>query len=308
MSAYHWFRRVCKTRVGEVVEHKGPVVAVDLDTSIATVLDIMKQKNIPTVGVYSSVDNFTGVPALRFGPKQYIGILNITDIMEILLQAPSVENGLSCSVSKLAMNAFRLGDAPYQFESKPLFFSMVEFSVGLRHAFIVGEDATVPKMLSQSDIVNYLIRFEDSMPHISSVMSMPIGLLCSRVTEHILPDTLMRDAIPKLKEHRVVPVVGIDGIVLATLSASDLLGRDCVMYALGSPITAYEFLAICHGGSVPPAVVLTDGVIMRDAVHVLCGKKIRRVWINPDESHPYIRVVSFTDILSELFRGQEEKE
>lgn len=49
-----WFKEICSVRVGDIVGNKRDIVAVEASTPVGEVLDILKNENITSIGVYGT--------------------------------------------------------------------------------------------------------------------------------------------------------------------------------------------------------------------------------------------------------------
>lgn len=304
MIASSWFRDTCKANVGDVVKDRGAIVSVEANTTLAATLDILNENNITTVAVYGKLGHWLGDASMVFGGKQYIGMTTILDILSFLLKADNIDLKLQCRVADVIGSTVETMSMWIESVDRPLFFCMEQFCRGTHHAFAIdGATRSDPKMLSQSDLVNYLVQNEGAMPHVASVLDIPIGSIASKVRDHVLPNTTMRDAVHHMLQHHAVPVMGSDGSVLSTLSASDLKGQLSTMVALIAPMTVMDFLLYRNGDVIPPPFVLPITASVREAAHGMIRLGMHRVWVAGASSGD-AGVVSLTDIIRAVFNAE----
>lgn len=125
----------------------------------------------------------------------------------------------------------------------------------------------------------------------------------------------MARALLALKTHIALPVVDKDGIIVSTLSTSDLRGCQRTLLSSSSPratashlgsLTIREFLVSSHSHHLPPPVLCHPEDSIRSAVSKMIEKRIHRVWVSDDVrgSRRGVGVVSMTDVMRVVFNAE----
>jgi CBS domain-containing protein len=283
MSTYDWFQNTCKTKVGDIVAGKPCLLSVDSRATLGSVLDVMATSHATTVGVYGEAGHWLGDQQLVVGSKQYIGMVSILDVVAFLASGGSVEARLQSPVSEVIGATAETQSVWVEPLSRPLFFAMEQFCRGTHHAFAVDDrHVEEPRMLAQSDIVNFLLQHEDALPHAASTFAAPIGSLASEVSVFVSPDTPLKSAFQLMLLHHAVPVMS-GGRIVATLSASDLRGHLSTMVAFVAPMTVMDYILYRNGDDVPAPFALPRSTPLGVACREMLSRGMHRCWLQPEE-------------------------
>lgn len=305
MSASNWFRDTCAMKVADIVKDKQPILSVDSRTSIAATLDLLNEQNVTTLAVYGEVGHWLGDSQLVCGNKQYIGMVTILDILSHLMQHPEP---LDAHLQEHISNA--IGSTPETLSiwteavDRPLFFCMEQFCRGTHHAFCVSSASDEPRMLSQSDLVAFLLSNESAMPHISASLDRPIGSIASAAVDVAQVGDLLANVLRKLIQHHALPVVDDSGNVLSTLSASDMKGQLGAMVALMAPMTVMDYILYRNADDIPAPFVLDASTTVREAARAMVQRGMHRVWIQPPALGKAPGVMSLTDVIRMAFTAE----
>lgn len=305
MSSSNWFRDTCATKVGDVVAGKGPVKSVDCRTTIAATLDLLNELGVTTIAVYGEVGHWLGDYQLVCGRKQYIGMISILDILSFLTRRPdAIETFLQNHISDTIGSTQETMTVWTESADRPLFFCMEQFCRGTHHAFCVGDPSVEPKMLSQSDLVAYVLSHETAMPHISCALDQTVGSIASAATDLVNVSDKLSDALRLLVKHHALPVVDSNGVVLSTLSASDMKGQLGAMVAIIAPMTVLDYLLYQNDNIAPSPFVVPATTTVRDAAKALLLRGMHRVWLQPETERSFPGVVSLTDVIRLIFAAE----
>lgn len=108
----------------------------------------------------------------------------------------------------------------------------------------------------------------------------------------------MKDAINLLLIHSGVPVVDDDGLVITTLSVSDLRGVANTSIALFHSQTVEEFLFILTtGGAVREPLTVSVDTTIKEAAKIMYRNKVHRLWVELSDITPRGGVITYTDII-----------
>ena len=305
MNNSNWFRDVCTVKVGDVVRASAPIKAVDCSTTVAAALDALSEHGVTTIAVYGEVGHWLGEAKLVSGKKQYIGMVSILDILSYLLKhADALEHHLNSRITEAIGSTSETLTVWTEDTERPLFFCMEQFCRGTHHAFCVGPAGMEPTMLSQSDLVAYLLNNEDVMPHIAAALNKPVSSIASAANDIIGGGDNLLVAVQQLLRHHAVPVVDGNGTVLSTLSASDMKGQLGTMVALMAPMTVVEYLQYRNGDVVPAPFTVAPSTTVREATRAMLMRRMHRVWLQPGEERTLPGVVSLTDVIRLIFNAE----
>jgi CBS domain-containing protein len=181
MSAV-WFREVCKVTVGDLVSEKRHLIGVEASTPVGTVLNLLKEENILSVAVYGTQGSWLGSGGVDLvsNHRQYIGIVSMMDLLAYILRGnpETVLNQRIVEAVGSTSESLTLWVEP---ASRPLFFALEQFCkgsnfslssqsypAGTHRALVHDEKAegSPIRMLTQTDVVHYLIRHRDTFPHL----------------------------------------------------------------------------------------------------------------------------------------------
>lgn len=303
MSGFNWFRETCTVKVGDVIVDHGPIRSVDCRTTVATTLDVLNEQSISTIAVYGEVGHWLGDAQLVCGNKQYIGMVSILDLLSFLIKRPdAIEESLQRRVSDAIGSTIETMSIWTEAVDRPLFFCMEQFCRGTHHAFCVADGfADEPRMLSQSDLVSYILKNETAMPHISAALDRPVSSIATAATDTIGGGDKLSDAVQLLVRHHALPVVDSQGTVISTLSASDMKGQLSATIAVIAPMTVMDYLLYKNADVVPIPFTVPVDTTVRNAAQAVLQRGMHRVWLQPDTVRGIPGVVSLTDIIRLVF-------
>ncbi|CAM9207398.1 unnamed protein product [Ectocarpus fasciculatus] len=305
MSSNNWFRDTCTVKVGDVVKDSAPIRAVDCRTTVAATLDVLSEQGVTTIAVHGEVGHWLGEAKLVCGKRQYIGMVSILDILSYLLKhADGLEHHLSSRITEAIGSTTETLTVWTEDTERPLFFCMEQFCRGTHHAFCVGPAGTEPMMLSQSDLVSYLLNNETAMPHIGAALDRPVESIASAASDFIGGGDKLLVAVQQLLRHHAVPVVDGNGSVLSTLSASDMKGQLGTMVALMAPMTVVEYLQYRNNGVVPAPFTVAPTTTVREAARAMLMRRMHRVWLQPGAEGTLPGVLSLTDVIRVIFTAE----
>ena len=194
--------------------------------------------------------------------------------------------------------------------SKPIFFAMEQFCKGTHHAFAVDlrSEGHVVKMLSQSDIVHYLLRHRHSFPGIHDFFQKPIGVISMQATAYAVETTSIVDVLEMCVVHHAVPILDRFFNVIAVFSASDLKGHLNAVVAFDAPMTVMEFITYRNDGAVRSPLTVTPECTLQEAAEAMYSRGFHRVFIQPRSPDYLPQVASYTDIIKSIFLDERSHE
>ncbi|KAJ3074488.1 hypothetical protein HDU98_011171 [Podochytrium sp. JEL0797] len=280
---------------------KKPVVSVSPQCTIQDALKTMADNNILTLPVSS-----------RAFPDKFVYILSTLDI---LLYVVKGEKGHTLDLTSTVEAAMTM-DA--EMESYRVFerdfrdtieSTMVMFAKGLHRALITDALKVKPSIIiTQSDFIQYIhknVAFKQkdkfilSLPVFSKTMS-ELGLVSHKVVSMKTGETAL-DGFNRMAKNKMyaLPVLDGAGLVVATLSASDLRGlsKETLEFV---KLNVLEFLKKMHLQTTRQSTSsLVPSDTLLDAVNMLAEKDVHRLWILDSMLRP-IGVVSQSDVLAAI--------
>ncbi|KAJ1554772.1 hypothetical protein HK405_004096 [Cladochytrium tenue] len=298
--------RLCSLTFQELGLEKQNVVSVSPTCSLEDALATMAKHNVLTLPITS-----------RAFPSRYVYILSTFDILLYLVSSrvssknaqpdlarTTVEDAMTMDSE---MESYRVFERDFRDSTES---TIVAFARGAHRALIsdvLGVKKSV--VVTQSDILRYAHHHLESLTGLSSPLSettlLQAGLAGPHRRVFSLSDKETALAgYSRMAEHRVLalPILDGAGLVVATLSASDLRGlsADSVDWVR---LNVLEFLKKMQGTrGVPrvqlePTVSLTPSDTLQDALALLVERDVHRAWILDGMLRP-VGVVSQSDILA----------
>jgi CBS domain-containing protein len=299
--------------LGEVLGvDKKELYTVDPSTSLENVLKLLKEKNIISVPVFEKkTSQFFGIvdsfDLLRFGTafnafqeqkpddshfKQFdFGTATARDL---LLKSPTSRTIFLFEPSETLRSAMKVLGTAHR--------ALVE----LHNTQFTPEDNLCPsapsyQILSQSDVVRFLTRNLKKLGGKINTRINELGLV-NPLGDRDFPVASASErtisAFHRMfnKHVRALPVVDENGILIATLSASDLRGiSNSSLSSVKLPVQ--QFLEVMQGGKPPHPVVCKSTSTLADVMLAVTTAKVHRVWVTDSKEQP-IGVVTLTDIIN----------
>lgn len=180
-------------------------------------------------------------------------------------------------------------------KSSPVAELVAHFSEGNHHALVDGDN-----VLSQTDLVAFLLAHREHFPEFEGALH-EHGLVGRElVTAEAAGSALaaFRQMYKSEAEVRAVPVIGHDGKLVESLSASDL--RGLTAYTVASlMIPVVDFLQLFPGKR--NLVYCTAEDSLATATALMMESHVHRVWI-VDGSHKPQGVMTMSDVIARIGR------
>jgi len=259
------------------------------------------------------------LPVIDAQTHQIMGMVSIIDLLIFIAWGPYFEHG-----AKGNDHATTIGnlDRPVSqilgltLESRTLFVVepqmslaalMRPFSSGLHRLLVPQKDdegKRAYRVLSQSDVVNYIYKHRHEVKHIMFKRLSELGIQPKPVVS-IYDTTSALDGFKNMTSEKVPAVAIIDktGKLRGNLSASDLRGMNTKrLNEATKPVL--EFLTAIHGAVRDPVTIGLDDTV-EYAFGCVVNEDIHRLWV-VDEYGKLTGCVSLTNLLH-LFLPTEEK-
>ena len=115
----------------------------------------------------------------------------------------------------------------------------------------------------------------------------------------------MSEAIRLLLVHSGVPVIDENGVIVATLSASDLRGVTNTSIALFHSQTVGEFLFIINnGGVIREPLIISINTTIKEAAKIMHRSRVHRLWVENSSETPNGGVITYTDIIRAIHAAE----
>jgi len=172
------------------------------------------------------------------------------------------------------------------------------YALGLHRVALLDIDGAVTNIVSQSDVIKFLHRNLALLGDFATKTIEELHLASTTDADEIaiLPqDQTTIQSFQELaaRQMSAAPIVGKDGVMLGTLSISDLksLRRESVSSLL---LPSSQYKDPTQGG-IKPDVVCTLTDTLGDVITKLASSNVHRVWVLDDGRRP-ISCVSITNI------------
>lgn len=305
MSQYTQFT----AKIADIVPHKRDLVDVVFSERVGTVLDLLEQEKLTSVAVYGKPGGWiaAGCVELTTHNKQYIGIVSVTDLLHFVLRGSDVEERMHRPVVE-AIGATNESKCLWvEPMAQYLYVAMEQFCKGTHYALTIDAAArheTAPKMISQTDVVKYLLEHVMTMPTLQHVFGEPVSTITTEDVVTVNINAPLSEGLGMLAMVRAVPVVDENGHLVSTLSMSDFRGTFSTLVGAMIPMSIHEFLVGQHNGKLVAPVTANAEDTIGYAAQRMIDHHIHRVWVlDINFPHEMKGVVTLTDIISVCFRS-----
>lgn len=287
-------------------ERKGrALVSVNTFDTISHVVDVLNRNNITSCGVFGARNGWigSGLVNVVVQDKQFIGIISLMDLVTFVTlpgEDNDVATRLLCPVSAALGSTKESLSLWIERITCPVHNVMEQFSKGIHHALAVNDNTPdeFPEMLSQTDIIRFLMAKENNFPTVKAAFAKTIYPVSTNDVAFVNADATLESALPSLSLVRAVPVLDADGKLVSSLSSSDLCGKYDVLVAVLAKMTVAQYLMARNNGTLPPPIVVSTEATVHDAVKVMMANHIHRVWITSSADPSTLTgVVTCTDVI-----------
>lgn len=153
---------------------------------------------------------------------------------------------------------------------------------GVHRVLVTDEGSQTCRLLSQTDVIKFLVTHSTALPHLREVFSRPVSTI-SAVHDPLVFVNIndsIKDGIEGMLRHRVsgVPVVNDAGVLVSQLSTSDF--RSVFNLALGAlaDISVRDFMLSTRSGFVIDPIVCDDTTTIGEAVQKMLLNRVHRIW------------------------------
>jgi CBS domain-containing protein len=299
-------KELAQTPASELAVKSRELVKINTSTTVDEALNILKRHNILSLPVYNEVT------------KEFIGIANMIDILRYVAffdfkdgkVAESFQNGTISCASLLSLDQ----------ESQGLWIASVTdslddlleyFSKGV-HRILVRLPATSDeseseiRLVTQTDIVRFLCSNVNEIKkqvHLIDRSVKEIGLIKGVKTIPETETALSGFALMAQEGLGSIPVVDKDGVLKATLSASDLRGLTSnLIQRVLFPIET--FFKESRRGYVPKPVWIQENNTLGEAMNLMIIGHVHQVWIVNGMTFKPIGVVTMSDVIREIYANR----
>jgi len=295
------------TRVRDIVDVTRKIVKTKYEESVADLLTKMQEAKITSAVITD----------LQIGGSGVLGFVDVLDIMTHVLQVASqskelkTENMMNLrwegkvfgwqNVGSIA-NISRLNPLECISSNDSVLEATRRMGQGI-HRMAVVDNNTFVTVLSQIDIIKFIIT---KALHVGNKIMRKMnqaGLNALGVAA-VRWDVPVVDGIRYMKDYKAsgVPIVNLEGKIIANFSATDLLFlNETNFHYLNLPI--YDYLVKTCGSPKAPVTAFVgdtvESILLKFAVH-----QIHRIYIVDEMERP-IGVISLTDVLAWLMTPTE---
>jgi predicted transcriptional regulator len=306
-------RDTCLLRVVAVetiVGSKQDLIDIHCSTKVKEVFNLMRSWNLSCLAVYGQPNRWIGAGFVELfvNGKQYIGLVSLMDILNYMYQTLDpieIEQRMGQEITHAIGSTNESMTLFLEMFSKPVLSAMEQFCKGTHYAVAVNDRLAQsnPKMLSQTDIVGFLV---DSA---ASSAPMKRFLETTTVSDHfsravvvvnihaplssILPLLLTVSAAPVVNEQNI-PVTVISATHFKSLRDEDLEGLDVM--------NVEQLLVNLFQESLPLFSTEDESVSLLNICRLMLLNRRRRVWISYGDGDE-IGVITMTDVIRVVYQA-----
>ncbi|KAI9208614.1 uncharacterized protein BJ171DRAFT_489522 [Polychytrium aggregatum] len=300
-------------------------------SSVADVLGLMSEHRLSAIPIWGQAGHWLSAGTTEANTidheKQYIAVVSILDIVVYITSTTMSNQSLSSISIMLVVGETNEGKSLWVASPHDKIRRMLEpLSKGI-HRILVGPvdgvetDSMHFQMLTQSDIIRYILQHSDMDYQLSKHLSISIyeAGLCNPVSSLVFTADMsssVMDIFRAMVVHNLsaVPVVNplLGGILVNTISISDL--RDVLLaskvklaklIAMLSNMTVFEFLKLskgpeCFSRSIDQSsVTCSIDTSIADAMRLTLTGRVHRIWV-VDRAYAAIGAISLSDFMRNL--------
>lgn len=260
--------------------------------------------------------------------KSFLGFVDMLDIVSFAVSLLEFNNGeidsqllfensqkmLSKQVKHI-VDMSKINPVCQVRDISPLLQTIGVFQKGIHRVAVIGPDGQIVNILSQSDVVRFLLSEVDNFLPVFDKTVAELNLGSSNpITIH--QDELTIIALKKMHENKISALAVVDdhGLLIGNLSASDLKGavttdEDEGADPLGSLLLPVLSFLRQGGMSCFPVATCTKKNTFNMVLVNVVSSRVHRLWIVDEVGKP-IGIISLTDIMKSLIdlKQPERKE
>ncbi|KAJ1457594.1 hypothetical protein M885DRAFT_562941 [Pelagophyceae sp. CCMP2097] len=327
---YH--SHLASARVADLCFGKQVLVDVEARSTVGSCLELLDSLKVLSVPVYGAAGAWVGAGGvdLAVGPKQYIGIVSVLDLVAHVFRASGYlgthvdEARLAAALQDPVVQA--LGESNESLSlwveqsSSDGLWALELFSKGVHRAMVPPRhDGDETRLLTQTDAVRYIAahRFSSVALHDllgKSLVDLGISaggqdgrfgakrqdVVAINESAELIPAifTLLREGV------NAAAVVDGAGALVSTLSLSDLRGTVAPQLAAFHGLSVGAFLRRRHHlPDLPKPLTCKSIDYLGDVIEALLGCEVHRAWFVDSNGKP-TNVVTFTDVIDIVYRSE----
>lgn len=311
-------KQLLRTSIGVFASSKAPMIEVDEGVPVREALEVMTRSGITSVPVTTRYPDrwlsVGGSLALEGDPEHPRKIIGVVSTFDIVCALGGGDSGASTGSSLLARKISTMigqsseGMSLYLVDPSTMLSDALEpFSKGIHRILVRGRGAGGSarfSLVSQTDVARFILQNASSF---SVFLGQPISILPGvLVSVTAIPCTVTAlQAFRQLRTSGLLaaPVVAADGVIVNTISASDLRGLTLEALAALEHDNVLTFLrAAKWGRRTSKPVSISPNATIGSALATIRAHSVHRAWVC-DSSQHVIGVVSISDIISALYRS-----
>jgi CBS-domain-containing membrane protein len=297
--------------ISPLLKHKGWLVYVNKNDTVSKVLNVLHQHNLTSVPVYDEQ------------AKSFISLVSAMDLVAFVafdtyfkrVKKEQIKFEVHFpDLSKAIIDVITVPGKEYHGPAMTVTIdeqanvrqALEVFSQGVHHALVGSGTPDKTKILSQSDLVTFMLERYDTLPTSVKEPLDKLGLVSheGRISNKLVAMSAKNSAVEgfrKIYRQGVTAIAIVDDNdeLIGTLSASDI--RGIKMENLSSVLEpVMEFLAKKFPQS-RPLVTVTAHANLKEVMEKLIMGKVHRVWVVDMNSRRPIGVVTMTNVLKVIF-------
>jgi CBS domain-containing protein len=270
--------------IKDLVVEKRPLVAVPSHCSLQEALNILRKERLISVPIYGMPNHWigSGFNQVTVNDKEYIGIVNLGDILKLCLKSRDVQEQMKLPIY-LALGQTNESQSLWAEPTTQRLSLVLElFSKGVHHILVYDEeDVKNPiKILSQSDVVRYFYQNSSNFPLLQTVFASPVSTVATGDVDCISTDSLLIDALQTVAKHFAAPLVNPNNDVIGSLALPNLRDfYDQFLEDSGDTTSVEKYFERYFNNIIPQPYFCNPEESIAAAVELIVAHKIRRLWI-----------------------------
>jgi len=280
-------------KLKELVKDNKDVIKVSSKASVDKALELLSKNRILSIPIFDEES------------QSFLGMATMWDLMVFITFTSTLRKNLSMPIIKILGISLE-SQSFWCFNGNQMLDHILQLFIrGIHRVLVIAEDDgnnSHLRVLSQSDIVKYLITYKNQLA-LGQLFAKSIGDLDLVKHSKVQAMSSLETALSCFKKMSLLGInatgiVNEAGEIITNLSVSDLRGlRQDLLRTITLPVL--EFLKGQHGGKIITTVCATTTETFGKVIDLIVQHRLHRVWIV--ENQKPIGVVTLTDVISKCF-------
>jgi CBS domain-containing protein len=312
MDAHHSTYILRNVTIEAIVAHKKDLVDIHCSAHVLDALSLMRSWNLTCVPVYGEPHGWigSGFVNLVVNDKQYIGLVTIMDIFHYIYQtlnAPEIEQRMQSPVVNAVGSTIESRSFFLEPFTKSVLSTMEQFCKGTHYALAVNNEvpSSHPKMLSQTDIIGFLVDYAESLDDLRTFLeNTSVKEYFSKSVAVVNINSPVSSIVPVLLTVNAAPVVNEANSPVSVVSVTELKALRNDELEMYRNISVGQLLTrSCGSTTLPSFHAEEESISLLKACRTMLVTKRRQVWIRHGPGDGDIGVITTTDIIRAAYHA-----